>query len=333
MPKLPRNMVKKPGRPGWYFRRKEQGKTVWRSLGTDYEEACRKLKRFKDRETVRLPELTVKQAAERWLETYVPTARRKEDHQLAKQRVRDYLAPHMGHLLLERVTSEHLRHYRIALEGSHLSKQSVAHILSDCRCLLRWCQDTGLLDRSPVPRRFLPKIQERPPARLSDEEIEKVCSLKEPYGFYARFLLSTGLRWGEFVRAKTTDVQGEVLVVHQTKSGKIRRVPVYGIRAELVGRVGKLTHIKHADSFNWAVRRNTGIEGFHVHQLRHTFACRWIEDGGSLAALQAILGHSTVVTTQRYAKLSDDYVQKDAERVWGRRVANGVPEGLHTLTK
>ncbi|MGH7742642.1 MAG: tyrosine-type recombinase/integrase, partial [Candidatus Eiseniibacteriota bacterium] len=307
MPKLPRNMVKKPGRPGWYFRRQEGGKTVWRSLGTDYEEACRRLRSLKERETARLPDLTVKSASEMWLENYISIHRRADDRPLAMQRVRDYLVPALGHFLLDRVRPEDLRRYRGRLEAGHLSRQSVAHVLSDARCFFRWCEEAGLVDRAPIPRKLLPKIQERAPERLSDENMAKVVALPEPYGFLGRFLLSTGLRWGELVRASTHDVQGLTLVVHQTKSGKVRRVPLpEDVRREMDARVGKLTSVKHADSFNKAVRRLSGIEGFHVHQLRHTFATKWVEDGGSLAALQAILGHSTVVTTQRYAKLSDD---------------------------
>jgi len=49
-----------------------------------------------------------------------------------------------------------------------------------------------------------------------------------------------------------------------------------------------------------------------------TFACRWLEQGGSLAALQEILGHSTIVVTQRYARLGETHVRAEAERVRGR---------------
>jgi integrase/recombinase XerC/integrase/recombinase XerD len=67
------------------------------------------------------------------------------------------------------------------------------------------------------------------------------------------------------------------------------------------------------------IRRLSGVSTFHPHQLRHTFACRWLEAGGSLAALQQILGHASIVTTQRYARLTDAAVKAEAERLEGLR--------------
>ena len=58
MPKRIRNMVRKPGRPGWYFRKKMQGKTSWTALGTDYDEACRKVRELKESDSKFLEDFT-----------------------------------------------------------------------------------------------------------------------------------------------------------------------------------------------------------------------------------------------------------------------------------
>ena len=68
-------------------------------------------------------------------------------------------------------------------------------------------------------------------------------------------------------------------------------------------------------SFALRVKRNAGLERFHVHMARHTFACQWLERGGSLAALQQMLGHASIVTTQRYARLTDEAVMREAGRL------------------
>jgi integrase len=82
----------------------------------------------------------------------------------------------------------------------------------------------------------MPRLQERPPDRLTDEEAAKLASLPDPHGFVCRLALGTGLRWGELCRAQAADVKhvrasgtGEehwFVEVGVTKSRKLRRVPL-----------------------------------------------------------------------------------------------------------
>jgi integrase len=265
--------------------------------------------------------ITVRDAAGRWLETYVQTQRAEQGRQLAAQRIKDFLAPYMGDQLLARVEREDMRAYRIWLERStRLSMTSISHILSDARCMLNWCEDAGLIERSPFPRRIMPRLQERPPDRLTDVEVEQCTGLCEPYGFIARFGIGSGLRWGELVRAQARDLENDTIVVHHTKGRRVRRVPLPpALAAELHTRVGRLMPIINSSGVTRQIARRTGIGRFHPHMMRHTFACRWIEAGGSLAALQEMLGHASVTTTQRYARLGTDMIRREAERVYGSR--------------
>jgi integrase len=312
---MPKGMFKRGS--SFYVRKRLNGHDKWLSLGSDYQEACRKYREIQ-REGVKpvRSRLTMQKAAEQWLESYVRTRRAASDYPMAKQRMRDYLFPFLGHLLLERVTKEDVRAYRLWLDGlGRLKPASVKHILSDLRCLLNWAVDSDLLDRNNFPRRVMPKLQERPPDRLADEEVAAVTSLPDPYGFIARFGIGSGMRWGELVRAQSKDIQDGQLVVHQTKTGRMRRIPLAPeLLAELRFRVGRLMPLINPWGFAKMVRRYTGITRFHAHQMRHTYACRMLEAGVSLAAVQQLLGHSTVVMTQRYARISDEMVRREVER-------------------
>ena len=320
MPKLPKGLFKRKGRSGWYLRVFRGGREKWVALGSDFTVARRRAREIR-LGTVPLAQcrLTVRQAGERWLETYVQTQRNQKGQKLTLHRFRKYVAPYFGHMLLERVTGEDVRAFRLKLErSSGLSVTSIWHLLADVRCLLRWCEDAGLVDRCPFPRRVMPRLQERPPDRLTDEEAAALRALPDPHGFVCRLALATGLRWGELTRAQASEIERGFLLVHHTKSRKVRRVPLApDVLAEVRMRVGRLVGFAEGSpgSFAKAVRKGTGIERFHVHQMRHTFACQWLERGGSLAALQQILGHASIVTTQRYARIADEMVMREARRV------------------
>ncbi len=323
MPKLPRNLVQRKGRAGYYFRKKFHGRDVWVALGTDLSEARDQLRKLQRQERMPRADVTVVRAAQHWLTQYVATARNEKQQVMAASRVRKYIDPFFGAMLLQRVTREDLRSYRLWLEKHEIKANTVGHILADVRCFLNWAEDAGLVDRSPFPRRIMPRIQERPPDRLTDEEAEMLRALPEPHGFVCRLALGTGLRWGELTRVQASDLERGMLTVHQTKSGKMRRVPLAPeLLVEVKRRVGRLVgySVLSPGSFAAAVRRATCITRFHAHQMRHTFACQWLERGGSLAALQQILGHASIETTQRYGRISDDVVQREAMRISeGRR--------------
>lgn len=261
---------------------------------------------------------TVADAVEAWLQGYVENARNERGRRLARQRAENHLKPALGMRPLWLVTAEDLRAYRIALERTGLAPQTVAHILSDARCLFGWAVDAGWLSVSPFPRRLLPRVQERPPKRLADDEVAKLIAIAEPWGFALRFLLGTGVRWGEAARAEAAHVERGQLVVSITKSGRVRRVPLApALAAEIRGRVGRLMPCRIAQTLAIRARDLSKVRRFHVHMTRHTFACRWLDAGSSVETLQEVLGHSSIRTTQRYGRPSEGAVRREAERSWG----------------
>lgn len=184
--------------------------------------------------------------------------------------------------------------------------------------MLRWAASVGLIERSPFPPRVMPRIQEYPPRALDDLEVEVLTGLDGRMGFVLRFLLGTGLRWAEACRARRGHLRGALLEVAHTKSGRMRRVPLSpALLEEVRGCEGRLVPYAEGSpgSFSRSVRRITEFDDFHVHRCRHTFAYRWLEAGGNLAVLQQILGHRDLSTTMRYARVTDELIEREAERV------------------
>jgi integrase len=334
MPRRPKNLVRR-GKT-YVYRELIDGKSKRVTLDADnLGDARTELKKIRSLKNKDALTVSVRDAAEQWLSSYIENRRDERSARLASQRVHDYLVAHLGGRLVWKLNRAHLESYLTFLKDKKkgLSEQSIRHILADCRCFLLWCVDVQLIERSPFPRRFMPKVQERLPDRLSRDELLKVCSIPGDYGLACRFLAVTGLRWGEFILANARKsgpedkvyVDGDQVRVSHTKSKRVRLVPLpSSILEELRGRIGRISPVLNSDRFAKRVRRDSGVERFHAHQLRHTFACRWLEEGGSLAALQQLLGHASIVTTQRYGRLGDDYLRSEFARIGERLVTKVV---------
>lgn len=300
---------------------KRGGKDRWYALGRDLEEAKRKLLKLKLAGKQPDHEGTVEEVAAAWLTNYVTAHRNPKGRVLAESRLRDHLTPFLGNTRARMLSTDHLRRYRSHLEAKGLKAQSVAHILSDARCLFLWAAESGWIERSPWPRRLMPRPPENPPRYLTEEGRRAVESIEDPWGFACRIMLGSGVRWSELARLQAHDLKGDVLTIHgPTKSRRMRRVVLPASLVAEIGRhVGKLVTFESKDVswFNRAVERRSGVKGFGSHQCRHTYAA-WHAQHGSLEALRQLLGHSTVATTQRYARLGEDLVLAE-----GRRVAHG----------
>jgi integrase len=229
-----------------------------------------------------------------------------------------YLVPALGGRPLAALTGDNVRAYRMWLERSGLAANTVLHVLSDLRALLAWAVAEGRLARSPFPRRVLPRISELPPRGFTESDRFDLVLIDEPWGFVLRLLIGTGMRWSEACRARREHVQNGALVIAETKSGRVRRVPLMGdLLYEVLAREGRLVPYATGSpgSFSRTVRSKCGVKDFHVHRCRHTFAMRWLAAGGSLPVLQELLGHRDLSTTMRYAKVSEELVRREAERV------------------
>lgn len=148
------------------------------------------------------------------------------------------------------------------------------------------------------------------------------------------FALKTGMRQGEILGLKwqNVDLERAQAKVISYKGGKIitRYVPIFKQAEEVLLRQPKRSEFAFSlksgsrlgvnscvhSSFQ-RLARATGVQGgdFRFHDLRHTFASDYLMMGGTLAALQDILGHTKADTTRRYAHLSKEHLKVEIDRL------------------
>jgi integrase len=329
MPLLPRGMYK---RGSFYYTREwAAGKDKRHSLGSDYARALDALEKIRRGKEAPEGTTTVDQAFDLWIEKVVPTRRTEQGIKDIRSRFRRLTSHFMGHMGLNSIRPDDLREFRLWLERrksrktkTRYSAESVRHTLREVSMLLDWCVESGYIEKSPVPKRLMPKVGEHLPKPFSTEEVERLLELEEPYRWVIRLALATGCRWSELCALQAKDLQNGALVVRQQKTGSVKRIPIEPRFAkEIQSRVGRLVSFSFTSkgSFNAQVTRRSGVK-FNVHRLRHTAATTWLSNGVGLEVVSRLLGHKNISTTEIYAGLLDTAVRREMEAFWERPGTN-----------
>jgi integrase/recombinase XerD len=239
------------------------------------------------------------------------------------------------HCSPEQLGPEHIRQYQAHLfKVRKLAPKSVQQRTAALRFLfVKTLKRHYMLEHIPFP-----KIPLRLPTVLSPEEVARLIDAA-PNLLYRTVLMtlySTGMRLGELVRLKVSDIDKELMVVHirQGKGGRDRNVPlspklrealreywrwmrpltylfpgvVDGRRVDAPG-TGKT--VWHACRV--AAQRAGITKHVHPHTLRHSFATHLLEAGADLRTIQVLLGHSDIRQTAIYLHLSRKHLNAVAK--------------------
>ncbi len=163
----------------------------------------------------------------------------------------------------------------------------------------------GMLREDNVEPRYLSAEEER---RLF-KSIDKVAPYLRPIVTMA---LQTGMRRGEILNLKWSDIKNGYIQLLETKSGKSRNIPTSETLLNTLNSIPKSseyvfinpkTNKPYTDfKKSWhKVLDDANIENFRFHDLRHTVATRMVEKGIDLLVVKDILGHTMIETTMRYA--------------------------------
>jgi len=234
-----------------------------------------------------------------------------------------------------------IRGFLSQLYDKGLSKTSVARALAAVRSLYRWLAREGVVEQNPAKLVATPKLAKKLPRvptieemnSVIDGEMPEVAAFPERDRLMLELLYGCGIRNSELTGINLDDIRLSAEAILIRRKGKKERYVPFGDavkaglsvylpeRQKCLGargkqcaallinrRGGRLT----TRSVGRIIKKIAVAKGLspdvHPHTLRHAFGTHMLEEGADLRAIQELLGHERLATTQRYTQLSMKHV-------------------------
>jgi integrase/recombinase XerD len=245
-----------------------------------------------------------------------------------------------------KVKLEHLKGFIAWLNEREISPRTQARTISGIKSFYKYLLIEGKIGSDPTALVESPRIGRKLPDILSMEEIDNLIEavdLSKAEGQRNKAMLETlyscGLRVSELVGLKITNLffdQGFIKV--EGKAGKERLVPVSGRAVDEVGKYlngyrKKLNVAKDSENILFLNRRGKKLSRVMIftiiknladkiglkksispHTFRHSFATHLINGGADLRAVQEMLGHESILTTEIYTHLDREYLKSTIQQ-------------------
>jgi integrase/recombinase XerD len=238
---------------------------------------------------------------------------------------------------------KHLEKFIFWINDIGLGERTQARIISGLKAFYKYLLVEDLIDFAPTDLLEGPRLARKIPEVLSVEEINSmlnVIDLSEPHGTRNRAMLETlyasGLRVSELINLKMTNLYKEIGFIKVIgKNNKERIVPIgdnalkhiefyiQGVRRSMMNihkdhenilflnrRGKKLSRIMVFMIVKEAAKLAGITKTVSPHTFRHSFATHLVEGGADLKAVQDMLGHESITTTEIYTHLDREYLRE-----------------------
>ncbi|MCC6289639.1 MAG: site-specific tyrosine recombinase XerD [Chitinophagaceae bacterium] len=244
------------------------------------------------------------------------------------------------------ITLQDLQQFIKWIAELNMTASSQARIISGLKAFYKYCQTEQITTKDPTLLLEAPKLKRALPDTLSFEEIEliiKQIDQSKPEGARNKALLETmyscGLRVSEAVELKISQLYFDVGFIRVVGKGdKERLIPIgrdaikyiniyrETVRNQVVIKKGeedilflnrrgsRMTRVMIFLVIKDLVAKANIKKNISPHTLRHSFATHLVEGGADLRAVQEMLGHESITTTEIYTHLDRDYLRDTLQR-------------------
>lgn len=277
---------------------------------------------------------TVRQLAELWLTSHAEVKKQFSSLERDRSFLKNQIFPAFGARRIDVLTSVQIEQWLGTMRREGLAPKTCNNCLGLLKTILSYgAKRLGM----PNPARDVApiKLPEQDYAYWTENEIDTAlrfvaehASEKLPAIMVAVY---TGMRDGEIwgLRWDCVDLEKRQITVKRsfcvksrklketTKGKRIRRIPIHPKLIDLLAELKNTTtdgeqvisgfDFSHAARTMRTIAKRAGVRSITYHDLRHTFATMYMRQGGSIYTLQALLGHTSIKMTERYAHHKPGY--------------------------
>ena len=248
----------------------------------------------------------------------------------------------------ESATKNDVLTYLLELKKSGRAPASISRMLTSLRSFYAYLRSNNLADSDPTESLEAPRVEKKLPKILSPEQISKLLAspdTTEPKGCRDKamfeLLYATGIRVSELIGLKMSDVDLDLRFIRCTSQGKERIIPIgeravqavseYIVKFRSLLLRGNDTEFLFINCSGGSISRQgfwkvikacgekAGIEAeITPHMLRHSFAAHLLENGADMRAVQTMMGHADISSTQVYTALMDSHIREVYEKAHPR---------------